>query len=183
MSSIERRKRRFVPAAHDRPRRVTEVTERVPVEKRLRGGALRRTGGSSGTVSVDYATASGSATSGADFTAASGTLTWSDGDTADKTIEIRIAADSAGEDAEDFRIVLSNPSGGASLATSQLTVQIAGQPVSNPPPGPPPPGSGDGGGGGGAIDWWSLAWLLLALITMPRSAPVCRLHAGWRETR
>jgi uncharacterized delta-60 repeat protein len=50
---------------------------------------VRRTGGSMGDISVDYATASGSATSGADFDATSGTLSWSDGDTADQTIEIQ----------------------------------------------------------------------------------------------
>jgi hypothetical protein len=41
---------------------------------------VTRTGGSDGEVSVNYATADGSATAGADYTASSGTLTWADGD-------------------------------------------------------------------------------------------------------
>jgi len=123
--------------------------------------AVRRTGGSSGAVSVDYATASGSATSGADFTAASGTLTWSDGDMADKIIEVSIAADSTDEGSEDFRIDLANVSGGAGLGTSRIAVEIEGSNPA-PPPGPPPP-SASGGGGGGGLDWLSLACLIALL--------------------
>lgn len=140
---------------------------------------IRRTGGSLGTVSVDFAATSGSATSAADFDAASGTLTWNDGATTDQTIEIRIAADSVDEGGEDFRIELSNPSGGASLAASQLTVQIAanGAPPSSPPPPGPASGGSGYGGGGGAIDWMSLAGLLA--VCLPGALPLVRRRIRW----
>ena len=55
------------------------------------GGTLTitvtRTGGSSGAVSVNYATSNGVATAGADFTAASGTLNFANGETS-KTFSI-----------------------------------------------------------------------------------------------
>ena len=130
---------------------------------------VRRTGGSSGTVSITYATANGTARSGTDFTAANGTLTWTDGDTADKSFEIDVAADSSAEGKENFVVELSIPTGGVNLGASQLTVQIDEQPGSgNPPPGaPPPPTDGSSGGGGGALDWWALA-CLIALLPMLR---------------
>jgi uncharacterized delta-60 repeat protein len=131
---------------------------------------VRRTGGFSGSVTVDYATASGSATSGADFTEASGTLTWGNGDMADKTIEVRIAADSTNEGSEIFRVELSQPSGGAILASSTVLVQIEGSSTA-PPPSPPPSG-GTSGGGGGGLDWLSLA-CLIALLSVFR----------WRASR
>lgn len=132
---------------------------------------VRRTGGSRGSVSVDYATASVSATSGADFIAASGTLTWSDGDMADKIIEVSIAADSTDEGSEDFRIDLANVSGGAGLGTSRIAVEIVGG-NPTPPAGPPPP-SASGGGGGGGLEWLSLACLIALL-------PVCGRRASER---
>ena len=47
---------------------------------------VRRTGGTTGAVSVDYATAAGQAQPGSDFEDASGTLSWNDGDASDKTL-------------------------------------------------------------------------------------------------
>ncbi|MCZ7599517.1 MAG: hypothetical protein M5U09_19770 [Gammaproteobacteria bacterium] len=49
-----------------------------------------RVGGSSGAVSVDYATVDDSATAGADYTATSGTLFWTDGDTTGKQVAVPI---------------------------------------------------------------------------------------------
>jgi hypothetical protein len=60
------------------------------------------------TVTVDYATAAGTATSGADFTAASGTLTFSPGQTA-RTFSVSILGDLLDEAAETFLVNLSNP--------------------------------------------------------------------------
>ena len=54
---------------------------------------VRRTGGSNGSVSVDYATAAGTATTSSDFQDASGTLTWDDGDMSNRIITIDLVDD------------------------------------------------------------------------------------------
>jgi parallel beta-helix repeat protein len=75
-----------------------------------------RTGGSSGAVSVTVNTADGTAVAPADYGAVVGAvLNWADGDTAPKTINISIVADGVTEPAETFDVILSNPTGGASL--------------------------------------------------------------------
>ena len=65
---------------------------------------------SASTVTVDYATSSGSATSGIDFTAASGTLTFVPGDQTE-TITVSVANDSLFEQSETFGVNLSAASG------------------------------------------------------------------------
>jgi hypothetical protein len=65
-------------------------------------------------VTVDYATANGSATTGLDFTSASGTLTFSAGQTS-RTVTVSIAGDATPEGDETFALVLSNP-GNATIA-------------------------------------------------------------------
>ena len=52
---------------------------------------VERLNGSSGAVSVAYATANGSAVAGTDYTAASGTLQWADGDAASKTFAVPVS--------------------------------------------------------------------------------------------
>ena len=61
-------------------------------------------------VSVDYATADGTAAAGADYTAASGTLTFAPGETA-KTVSVALLDDAIDEGKETFRLKLSNPRG------------------------------------------------------------------------
>ena len=61
-------------------------------------------------VTVDYATASGSATAGSDFTAASGTLTFAPGQTT-RTILVPTLNDAVAEPTETFTVNLSNPVG------------------------------------------------------------------------
>jgi hypothetical protein len=87
---------------------------------------VNRSGGSlGGPVSVDYATADGSATSGSDYTATSGTLTFGPGE-ATKSFTVAVANDSVHEDAETFQVTLSNPGGGPSLGSpAGATVTIA----------------------------------------------------------
>jgi len=81
---------------------------------------VSRTGGSDGEVTVDYATATGTA-GASDFTANSGTLTFADGDTSE-TITVQTSTDEVEElTAENFTVVLSNPLGGASLNSSKDT--------------------------------------------------------------
>jgi uncharacterized delta-60 repeat protein len=84
---------------------------------------VRRTGSGQGAVSVDYATADGTAMAPADFVATRGTLTWSDGDTSPKPINVPVVDDSIAESAEYFQVKLSN-SRGAGLATTTASVTI-----------------------------------------------------------
>lgn len=89
--------------------------------------SVDRTGGSSGVVSVDYATSDGSAVAGTDYTASRGTLQWADGDTSPKTISVPIAETTPFSGTKAFSIALSNPSVGASIAyPGAATVTISG---------------------------------------------------------
>jgi len=64
-----------------------------------------RTGGTTGNLSVDYATTDGTAFAGQDYTSASGTLTFTGGETT-RTIQIPIADDATTETDETFSISL-----------------------------------------------------------------------------
>ena len=64
----------------------------------------------SAAVSVDYATADGTAEAGADYTATSGTLTFAPGETA-KTVVVPILDDAVDEGKEKFYLRLTNPQG------------------------------------------------------------------------
>lgn len=85
---------------------------------------VERSRGESGTVSVQYATANGTATAGQDYTAVSGTLTWGPGDGSRRSITIPILDDSASEGSETVRLVLSNPTGGAGLDSERGTAVL-----------------------------------------------------------
>lgn len=95
---------------------------------------VTRTGGSDGSVGVNYATSNGSAIAGSDYATSNGTLSFSNGETS-KTFSIPILNDTAVENAETVTLTLSNPAGGATLgtpATATLTINsddVAGQPV------------------------------------------------------
>ena len=78
---------------------------------------VNRTGGSDGAVTVNFATANGTATAGSDYTAASGTLNFAAGETS-KTITVNITNDTTDEPNETFTVTLSAPTGGASLGTA-----------------------------------------------------------------
>jgi hypothetical protein len=86
------------------------------------GGTLSytvtKTGGTSSSYSVNYATANGTATSGSDYTAASGTLTFAAGETT-KTIQVATIDDSVVESAETVLVNLSSPTNGATITTAQ----------------------------------------------------------------
>jgi len=103
-----------------------------------------------GPVTVNYATADGSATAGVDYVAASGTLTFPAGQTT-KTVSVTVNGDTTAEPAETFSVTLSAPTG-ATLAKASGTGTITNDDVA-------PAG---GGGGGGAID----PMLLLGLATL-----------------
>ena len=64
----------------------------------------------SGAVTVDYATADGTATAGADYTATSGMLTFAPGETA-KTVNVLVLDDAHDDTGETLTLTLSNASG------------------------------------------------------------------------
>lgn len=66
-------------------------------------------------VTVDYATANGTAVAGSDYTATSGTLTFAPGETS-KTIVVSILNDTVLESGEQFTVNLTNPTNGAVAA-------------------------------------------------------------------
>lgn len=92
----------------------------------------KRTRNSAGALSVNYATASGTATSGTDFTAGSGTLTWAAGETGDKTVTITVVADAVVESSETFTVTLSGVSGGIIGDLGVATVAINDPGVRDP---------------------------------------------------
>lgn len=97
------------------------------------GGSLHvtihRTGGSDGTVSVQYRTMDGAsgqpssqtAWAGSDYSSRSGTLTFAPGETS-KAISIPITNDTRVESDEFFSIELRNPAGGATLGAVKKAV-------------------------------------------------------------
>ena len=91
------------------------------------GGTLtvtvNRTGGSDGTVSVDYSTSNNSATAGSDYTAVSGTLTWLDGETVPQSFNLTINDDAQYEGDETFNVSLNNFVN-ATVGTSSALVTI-----------------------------------------------------------
>lgn len=85
---------------------------------------VTRSGGSSGTVSVDYATTTGSASAEEDYEETTGTLEFGTGVTS-RTFTIPITSDAFDETNETVQLVLDNPTGGASLggrASALLTI-------------------------------------------------------------
>ncbi|WP_051101800.1 Calx-beta domain-containing protein [Solimonas variicoloris] len=87
---------------------------------------VARSGGSSGAVSVQYATANGTAVAGTDYTAASGTLSWASGDTASKSFSVAISNATPFTGSKSFSITLSGTSGGATLGAASASVTING---------------------------------------------------------
>ena len=75
------------------------------------------------TVTVDYATADGTATAGEDYTATSGTLTFATGETS-KTVRVPILDDALDEGAETFTLKLTNARG-AAIGDGEATGTIA----------------------------------------------------------
>jgi len=87
---------------------------------------VTRTGGSTGAVTVTYATTNGTAIAGTDYTAASGLLSWADGDSSTKDIYVTLSTTPIFYGSRNFTLTLSAPSGSATLNTSTTLVGIAG---------------------------------------------------------
>lgn len=86
--------------------------------------SVNRSGGSTGTVSVNYMTSDGTAVAGTDYNATSGTLTWADGDMQPKTVTVTTLPDTIVDDNETFTVTLSNPVGTTINGNSTITVTI-----------------------------------------------------------
>jgi len=83
------------------------------------GGVLvtiTRSGGTASGVTVNYDMSDGTATAGLDYVATSGTVVFEAGETA-KTVWIPVLVDAMLETTETFVLTLSDPTGGAALAT------------------------------------------------------------------
>ena len=89
--------------------------------------SVNRSGGSSGAVSVNYATVNGSASSGNEYTAKTGTLNWASGDTAAKSISVAIKNTTPFTGTRNFTIQLSGAAGGATMGSpNSASVTING---------------------------------------------------------
>jgi hypothetical protein len=85
---------------------------------------VTRSGDKSKALAVHYATANGTAQASRDYAAASGTLTFKANETS-KTIKFKVIDDKLVEGNETFRVVLTNPNGGATLGRASIaTVTI-----------------------------------------------------------
>jgi hypothetical protein len=95
---------------------------------------VTRAGGSTGAVSVHYATANGSASQPGDYASSSGTLSWGNGDTAPKTFSVGIVNDTSVEVNETVQLALSLASGATlgSQATATLAILDDDLPANTP---------------------------------------------------
>ncbi|OWK45162.1 Rhs family protein [Fimbriiglobus ruber] len=100
---------------------------------------VTRSGGATGTITVPFATADGTAVGGVDYVPVSGTLTFGPGVTA-QSITVPALPDLTGTDGtttKTFTVTLSSPTGGAALgAVASATVTLSDTAL---PPAPPPP--------------------------------------------
>jgi uncharacterized delta-60 repeat protein/uncharacterized repeat protein (TIGR01451 family) len=80
-----------------------------------------RTNGSTGVISVKYATSDGTARAGQDYFPASGSLTFADGETV-KSFNVPIIPDFVAETNETVFLALSEPTGGATLGAGTAAI-------------------------------------------------------------
>src|SRR5207244_2505474 len=86
----------------------------------------------SGTVTVDFATADGTATAPSDYTSQNGTLSFAPGETT-KTITVPVVGDTAVELDETFFVNLTGASANATIADSQGLGTILNDDAAPPP--------------------------------------------------
>ena len=140
--------------------------------------SVRRSGGFSGAVSVNYETVGGSADGSHDFEPQSGRLDWDDGENALRTIAVSLTNDHGPENDEKFRVRLANATGGALIAASETSVVIVNDDAPSMSPSPPQtpldptPKSSSGSGGTG--------WLSLLIVT---ALVLCRLKSTRAQRR
>ncbi len=98
----------------------------------MRTISVNRTGGTSDTITVDYATSDGTANAGQDYVAASGTLTFNSGDVV-KTFNVQITEDATDEADETVNLTLSNVQGGNAFLGSPSTAVLTINDNDDPP--------------------------------------------------
>lgn len=89
-----------------------------------------RTNGSTGPVSVQFASTNGSAIAGVDYVMTNGFLNFSDGQT-NKTFSVSVINDVVSEGDESVLLTLSNPGNGATLGLSSAALLIRDDEISN----------------------------------------------------
>jgi hypothetical protein len=95
---------------------------------------VTKSGTTSNSCSVNYATAAGTASAGSDYTTKSGTLTFTSAQTS-QTVTVVTIDDAVVESAETFSTALSAPTGGSTLGTpSSATATINDNDGANHPP-------------------------------------------------
>lgn len=123
---------------------------------------VQRVAGRAGAVTVQYATAGGTAAEGTDYSATNGTLSWAAGDSADKVVAIPVTDDLGLESPETLTLTLSAPTNGATIdGASTLTVTIDDNDVAAAP-------APTRSGGGGSTDLGFLALLVSAAFAARR---------------
>ncbi len=85
---------------------------------------VRRTIGTTGAASVDFATSDGTASAGTGYTAANGTLNWADGDSGNKTITVPILDNAVYGGNVTFTVSLTNSTGALLGSPNAATVTI-----------------------------------------------------------
>jgi Calx-beta domain len=93
-----------------------------------------RVDGSSDDVTVSYKTANGTASAGTNYTSSNGTLSWTNGDSANKTFVVPIANSIPFAGSKIFTIELLSPSGTATLGTPSTTTVTINGADANPSP-------------------------------------------------
>jgi subtilisin family serine protease len=101
---------------------------------------VSRSGGTTGTVTVNYSTANGTGMAGSDYTATAGTLTFAAG-VATMNIVVPVFNDSIAESSETFTVTLSDAAGAGLAAPSSATVTITDDDSGPPAIVTPAPGS------------------------------------------
>jgi len=99
--------------------------------------AVSLSAASSQPVTVQYATADGTAKAGSDYTSGTGTITFAAGEIS-RMVSVPIIRDVVAESTETFTVQLKSPSG-ATLARTTGIATILDDDAGTPPPPPPPP--------------------------------------------
>lgn len=93
---------------------------------------VTRTGSTTASYSVNYATADGTATAASDYSAVSGTLTFAPSETS-TTVPVATINDTSVESSEAFYLNLSGASGGATISDPQGVGTISDDDIAPPP--------------------------------------------------